>query len=82
MKRVFSIAAVLGLGLLVAGCGSDRFDRTLTGAGLGALAGAGTGAILGPLGTGTGALLGAGVGAGVGLATNEQQIDLGQPVYR
>jgi hypothetical protein len=81
-KRIASALVVLGLAGLVAGCGGNRFDRTVTGAGVGALAGAGTGALLGPLGVATGALIGAGAGAGVGLATNESQIDLGRPIYR
>ena len=82
MKRSLTIGAIIGLALLTAACGGDRFDRTVTGAGIGAASGAGVGLVLGPVGVASGALIGAGVGAGVGLATNQSQLDLGKPIYR
>ena len=82
MRRSITIGVVIGLALLTGACGTDRVDRAVTGAGIGAAGGAGIGLIGGPVGVTTGALLGAGVGAGVGLATTPSQIDLGKPVYR
>jgi hypothetical protein len=82
LKRSITIGVVIGLALLTGACGADRFDRTVTGAGIGAAGGAGIGLIGGPIGVASGALIGAGVGAGVGLATNQSQLDLGKPVYR
>jgi hypothetical protein len=82
LKRSLTIGAIIGLALLTGACGADRFDRTVTGAGIGAATGAGIGLIGGPIGVGTGAVVGAGVGAGVGLATNQRQLDLGKPIYR
>ena len=58
--------------LLLAGCGEGFADRTLSGAALGA----GTTAILGP-----GAIVGALVGGAVGAVTNENELQLGQPVW-
>lgn len=81
-SRVSKIAVVFGLALLAAGCGQNRLDRTVTGAGIGAGTGALAGVLLGPIGVATGALVGGGAGAGVGYATNPSQINLGEPVYR
>ena len=81
-KKISLGAACATLALLVAGCGENRFDRTVTGTGIGAANGAAAGALLGPVGVVTGALIGAGAGAGIGLTTDEDQINLGRPVYR
>jgi hypothetical protein len=75
-------AACSALALLAAGCGENRFDRTVTGTGVGAATGAAAGALLGPIGVVTGALIGAGAGGGIGLTTDEDQINLGRPIYR
>jgi hypothetical protein len=82
LRRSITIGVVIGLALLTGACGGNRFDRTVTGAGIGAAGGAGIGLIGGPIGVASGALIGAGVGAGVGIATNQSQLDLGKPVYR
>ena len=68
MKRILTIALLTAIALAVTACGSTRTERTLTGAGIGALAGAGAGALVGPIGIGTGALVGGAAGAGVGYA--------------
>jgi hypothetical protein len=68
MKAARISVALLAVALLAGACGSTRTERTVSGAGIGALAGAGAGALLGPIGVGTGLLVGAGVGAGVGYA--------------
>jgi hypothetical protein len=66
------VLATLGAALL-AGCGSRQKDRSLSGGAIGA----GIGAIGGPVGL----LVGGAVGAGAGAFTNEEQIDLGDPIW-
>ena len=68
--------ALVITGLLVAACGSSTSDRALSGGALGAGAGGAVGAVTG-LGTVEGALLGAAAGA----LTDEEDIDLGEPVW-
>jgi hypothetical protein len=68
MKRLPTLALLTAMALAVTACGSTRTERTLTGAGIGALAGVGVGTLLGPVGIGTGALVGGAAGAGVGYA--------------
>ena len=81
MKRVTAVATVLAL-LGLAGCGENRFDRAETGTGMGAVTGAGVGALVGPVGVATGALIGAGAGAAAGIVTNPSDVNLGEPFYR
>ena len=71
--------AAAALALLLAGCGSSTSDRALSGAGIGA--GAATGAITGGSVLG-GALLGGGAGAATGALTDQDDIDLGRPIWR
>lgn len=66
--------AVAALALLVGACGARESDRALSGAGIGAVAGA-------PLGP-VGALAGAGAGAATGAVTEEEDIRLGEPLWR
>lgn len=74
-------ASVAVLALLLAGCGSSTKDRAISGGGLGAAAGAGTSAVTGGSVLG-GAILGGAAGAGIGAATDENDIDLGKPVWK
>jgi hypothetical protein len=79
--RIFAnVAVALALASLVAACGSSTTDRTLSGAGIGAAGGAAVGAATGgnPL---TGALLGGAAGAAVGGLTDEDDFNLGDPVW-
>jgi osmotically inducible lipoprotein OsmB len=80
MKRT-ALATTLSLSLLALGaCGSSTTDRAISGGGIGAGAGAIGGWLLGaPV---EGALIGGAVGAGAGALTNENQINLGKPVWR
>jgi osmotically inducible lipoprotein OsmB len=71
---------ILGLGVLLAACGSSTTDRALSGAGIGAAAGGATGAATGGSILGGAALGGAG-GAAAGGLTDEDDIDLGDPVW-
>jgi hypothetical protein len=80
MKRT-ALAATLSLSVLVLGaCGSSTSDRALSGGGIGAGVGLLGGALVGaPL---EGALIGGAVGAGTGALTDQNKIDLGNPIWR
>lgn len=67
--------------LAASACGSSQGDRALSGAGIGAAAGAVGGALVGGSGT-TGAVIGAGVGAAAGALTKEDDVNLGKPAWR
>lgn len=73
--------AMLSLGLLLAACGESRTDRGLSGAGIGAAAGGAAGAATGGSVLG-GAALGGAAGAATGVLTDEDDVDLGDPVWR
>lgn len=61
-------------------CGSSTSDRAISGAGIGAGVGAVGGLLVGsPV---EGALIGGVVGGGTGALTNQDQINLGKPVWR
>jgi osmotically inducible lipoprotein OsmB len=78
MVRAVSISAIVGL--LLAACGTSTTDRAISGGGIGAAAGAGTAAVTGgsPI---TGGLLGGAAGAAVGGLTDEDDVNLGDPVW-
>jgi osmotically inducible lipoprotein OsmB len=81
IMKPIALAASLSLALLALGaCGSSTSDRAISGGGIGAGAGAIGGWLLGA--PGTGALVGGAVGAGAGALTDEDQINLGKPVWR
>jgi hypothetical protein len=68
----------LALGL--SGCGSSTSDRALSGGGIGAAAGAAGAAVTGGSTVG-GAVLGGAAGAAAGAATDEDDVDLGEPLW-
>lgn len=76
-----SLIPLLFLSLLTLNaCGSSTSDRALSGGGIGAGVGLVGGALVGaPL---TGAAVGGAVGAGTGALTGEDDIDLGEPLWR
>lgn len=80
MNRM-ALAVTLSVSLLVLGaCGSTTTDRALSGGGIGAAAGAVGGVLVGaPV---EGALIGGAVGAAAGAVTDQDQIDLGKPVWK
>ncbi len=80
MNRVLTFAA-LSLSLGVAACGTDPFDRTVSGAGIGAGVGA-VGAAIAGGSVGTGAAVGAVAGGVVGAVTSPDDVNLGTPVWR
>jgi osmotically inducible lipoprotein OsmB len=75
--RYTALAAVL---LLAAACGSSTSDRALSGGAIGAGAGAGLGAVTGTSVLG-GAALGGAAGAATGALTDEDDVDLGEPLW-
>lgn len=78
--RLTSAAAALGLMLALGACGSSTGDRALSGAGIGAGIGAAGAAVTGGSVLG-GAALGGAAGAATGAVTDEDDIDLGKPVW-
>lgn len=75
------IVIISGIAVSLAACGSSRVDRGLSGGAIGAGAGAAAGAATGGSPT-TGAILGGAAGAATGVLTDEDDIDLGKPVWR
>jgi osmotically inducible lipoprotein OsmB len=79
--RIPAIAATLGLSLALAACGETQGERGLSGAAIGAGAGAVIGAVT-PIGPAGGALIGGAAGAATGVLTTPSQVNLGKPVYK
>ena len=79
MRRSHAAFAILGL--ILAACGSSKTDRAISGGGIGAAAGAGTSAVTGgnPI---TGGLLGGAAGAATGALTDEDDVNLGDPIWK
>jgi hypothetical protein len=76
-----TLAATVLACALLAGCGTSRTDRALSGGGIGAGIGAGTAAVTGGSILGGAAIGGAG-GAAAGALTNEKDLDLGKPLWK
>lgn len=79
MNRTLWLSAAM-LALVLAGCGSSTGDRALSGAGIGAAAGAAGSTVTGGSTVG-GAVLGGAAGAATGAATDEDDLDLGEPLW-
>lgn len=79
---LFRLALPAALALMLAACGSTTEDRVSGGAATGAGTGAAIGALFGGVGAIPGALIGGAVGGGTGYATDDEQIDLGEPVWK
>lgn len=82
ISRYARFALPAALLLTLAACGSTQEDRVSGGAATGAGTGAAIGALFGGVGAIPGALIGGAVGGGTGYATNEEQVDLGEPVWK
>lgn len=76
MIRYAALAAVL----LLAACGSSTTDRGLSGGAIGAGVGAAGSAVTGGSALG-GAALGGAAGAATGVLTDEDDVNLGDPVW-
>ena len=79
--RARSIVAVIGVLLTASACGNTAGERGVTGAGIGAGAGAFLGAVTG-LSVVQGALIGAPAGGLVGGLTDMDTIDIGDPFWK
>jgi peptidoglycan hydrolase-like protein with peptidoglycan-binding domain len=75
------VATSVGLSLVLAACGETQGERGLSGAAIGAGAGAVIGAVT-PIGPAGGALIGGAAGAATGVLTTPSQVNLGKPVYK
>lgn len=73
--------AILGLVLALGACGANKVDRAITGAAIGAAAGS-AGALVSDNDIGPGALVGGLVGGAIGAATDADDFDLGEPIYK
>jgi osmotically inducible lipoprotein OsmB len=73
--------AALAAALLLAACGSSKTDRGLSGGAIGAGTGAALGAVTGTSTLG-GAVLGGAAGAATGVLTDEDDVDLGEPIWK
>ena len=71
----------LAVGVLLTACGETTADRAISGAGIGAAAGGAASAVTGGNVLG-GAALGGAAGAAAGGLTDEEDLDLGEPVWR
>lgn len=78
MLRIMTCFTVLAM---LSACGSSTTDRALSGGAIGAGVGAAGSAATGgsPV---TGAVVGGAVGAAAGGLTDEDDVDLGEPVWR
>lgn len=81
MLRTLAIGSIFAVCLVLAGCGTTRSDRALSGAGLGAAGGALIGAAAGGS-LATGAVIGAAAGALTGALTDPCDLDLGTPFWK
>ena len=81
MKIVTLAFSSILLVALTVGCGETTKDRAISGGLIGAGAGA-VGAAATGGSVGGGALIGAGVGAASGAATDENDVDLGKPIWK
>jgi peptidoglycan hydrolase-like protein with peptidoglycan-binding domain len=79
--RIPVIAVSIGLSLALAACGDTQGERGVSGAAIGAGAGAVIGAVT-PIGPVGGALIGGAAGAATGVLTTPSQVNVGKPVYK
>lgn len=79
-QRTMATGLAVTMTLMLAACGSSPMDRALSGAALGAGAGAVGAAILDE-NVGAGALIGGGLGAGAGYLTDPSMFNLGDPYW-
>ena len=80
MKKVVPLVALFLAAAALTACGQSTGDRALSGGAIGAGAGAVGGALVGaPL---AGAAVGGAAGAATGALTDDDQINLGKPVWR
>ena len=79
MQKMAAYLCLTFAALSLSACGTNPFERAITGAGAGAAAGAVFGAFVVPWGPAIGAVVGAGLGGTVGAVTTAKQINLHPP---
>ncbi len=79
-RKLLAAAAIAVTAGTLAACGTNPAQRALSGAALGAGAGA-VGAALLDGNVGAGALIGGGLGAGAGYLTDPNTLNLGEPAW-
>jgi peptidoglycan hydrolase-like protein with peptidoglycan-binding domain len=79
--KIAVVSAAVGLTLALAACGETQGERGLSGAAIGAGAGAVIGAVT-PIGPAGGALIGAAAGGATGVLTTPSQGSISKPVYK
>ena len=74
------LVLIFGVFTMLAGCGSANVDRAVSGGAIGAGLGTATGLVIGnPLG---GFVVGGAIGAAAGLVSDDDTIDLGDPIWK
>ena len=82
MMQTMWVVAVVGLlSASLGGCGTTKTERGVTGGAIGAGVGAAGAAITGGSAAG-GAVLGGAAGAATGILTDEDDFNLGKPVWK
>lgn len=80
MKLITTTAAIMFSALILTACGNTAGERAVSGGAIGAGAGAAAGLLMGA--PGQGAIIGGAVGAAAGAMTDNEQIDLGKPIWK
>ena len=81
MRAMWMIAVISLLSASLSGCGTTNTERGLTGGAIGAGVGAAGAAITGGS-VGGGAALGGAAGAATGILTDEDDFNLGKPIWK
>ena len=81
IRRITIAVFAMSTTLALSACGDTAGDRGLSGAGIGAGAGAVIGSVT-PIGWLGGALIGAAAGGATGVLTTPSQVNLGKPVWQ
>jgi hypothetical protein len=81
MRTVWVVAAAALLSVSIGGCGTSKTERGITGGAIGAGVGAAGAAITGGSAAG-GAALGGAAGAATGILTDEDDFNLGDPLWK
>lgn len=80
-RHILNLGVSLVLAFAIASCGQSKTDRALSGGAIGAAAGAAGAAILDESAA-VGAAIGGAVGAAAGAATDKDDVDLGDPIWK
>lgn len=78
--KLIPTAAIMLSALILTACGNTAGERAVSGGAIGAGAGAAAGLLMGS--PGQGAIVGGAVGAAAGAMTDNDQINLGKPIWK